>query len=159
MGSGKSTLGKKLARMLQFDFIDTDKMIEESVGKKIPEIFRQEGEPFFRKREHELLQTLSGRANVVVSAGGGMPCFEGNISLMKQLGVIVYLEAAPKLLAQRLAKSGQERPLLKGLSGEGLEATIADMLQQRECFYKQADIIMNACSLTANDVLKAIESL
>lgn len=158
MGSGKSSLGKKLAGALQYDFVDTDKMIAAVAGKSVADIFAQEGEAFFREKERETLAQLAERENVVVSTGGGMACFYDNIALMNRLGVTIYLEAEPKLLARRLEKRKDERPLLRSTAQEDLDKFIAEILQKRESFYRQADLTLPARNLTAQAVLSALKT-
>lgn len=158
MGSGKSSLGKKLAGALQYDFVDTDKMIAAAAGKSVADIFAQEGEAFFREKERETLAQLAERENVVVSTGGGMACFYDNIALMNRLGVTIYLEAEPKLLARRLEKRKDERPLLRSTAQEDLDKFIAEILQKRESFYRQADLTLPARNLTAQAVLSALKT-
>lgn len=158
MGSGKSSLGKKLAGALQYDFVDTDKMIEAAAGKSVADIFAQEGEAYFRERERETLAQLAERENIVVATGGGMACSYDNISSMNRLGVTIYLKAEPKLLAHRLAKYKDKRPLLRATAQENLDKFIAEILQEREPFYRRADLTLPARNLTAQTVLTVINA-
>ena len=89
MGSGKTTLGKKLAKKLGFEFLDTDDFIEDSTNKSIPEIFNELGEDGFRKLEYDVLNALDVN-NCVISVGGGMPCFYNNIDTLNSIGVTCY---------------------------------------------------------------------
>lgn len=138
MGSGKSTLGSRLARMMGYDFVDMDRLIEETAGMTIPEIFREHGEPVFRKWEHDILLELCGRNNVVVSTGGGAPCHGDMIRTMNDNGITVYIKLSPEALKERLMRSKTERPLIKGKSEEQLLEFIKDLLAEREPYYSQA---------------------
>ncbi|MDR0363742.1 MAG: shikimate kinase [Bacteroidales bacterium] len=158
MGSGKSSIGKKLAKLLQYDFIDTDKHIELSAGKSITNIFSQEGELFFREQERELLRKLNEQENIVVSTGGGMPCYKDNVVIMNKMGVTIYLKSTPKLLANRLIKRQNERPILRSVSQKDLDKFIATLLPEREKYYEQADFVLSVYNLTASDILLAINS-
>ena len=95
MGCGKSTLGREMARRLGYEFVDTDNFIEEQQGKKISAIFAEEGEDYFRKLEREAVKSLKGRDNVIVSTGGGLPCFNGNMELMNEMGFTVFIKLDP----------------------------------------------------------------
>src|SRR3982750_1343717 len=91
MGCGKSKLGKQLAKKLNHEFIDFDELIEEQSGKKISEIFKDDGQPAFRNLETEILKRVSALNDIVVSTGGGTPCFNDNMKLMNASGITVYL--------------------------------------------------------------------
>lgn len=140
MGSGKSTAGKKLAAEIGWNFIDMDKKIEERAGKPIPEIFSEHGETYFREVETQILKDLESSENVVISTGGGAPCHSDNMSLMKKAGLTIYLRLTPSQLKSRLTNAKNERPLIKGLSGEDLLGFIEQKLSQREQVYSQAEI-------------------
>jgi shikimate kinase len=147
MGSGKSTVGRKLAASLSWSFVDLDRKIEEKAGKSIASIFSQDGEKIFRETESEVLRNLDIKVNTVVSTGGGTPCHGDNMDYMKGTGLTVYLKMEPAQLAGRLLESSKERPLLKEISDEDLPSFISDKLALREKWYNRADIIfkgMNA---------------
>jgi len=138
MGSGKSTLGRRLASHLDLQFIDMDHYIEERNCKTIPQIFAEEGETEFRKKERRALEELAEFTDIVIATGGGAPCFFDNIDLMNKTGKTIYLNIDPKILADRLLKSKTERPLIKGKSREELIAFIDETLHKRNEFYMQA---------------------
>ena len=116
MGSGKTTLGKKLARVLGYDFVDLDKVIEEESGVSVPDYFSRHGEDAFRQLERDCLRTRLPAGPVVVATGGGAPCYFDNMDWMNEHGVTVYLMLPPGVLASRLNGS-RNRPLISGLSG------------------------------------------
>lgn len=138
MGCGKSTLGRKLSKHLDLQFVDMDHYIEERNYKTIPQIFEEEGEAEFRLKEKKALEELSEFSDIVIATGGGAPCFYDNIELMNQTGKTIYMNISPDILADRLLKSKTERPLIKGKSREELVAFIDETLKKRNEFYKQA---------------------
>lgn len=138
MGSGKSTLGKKLALKLKIPFIDSDVFIERNEGKTISEIFQEKGEEGFRKLETEFIHSLSTTEKYVLSVGGGTPCFNQNMDFLNVLGVTVYINKSPEILAKRLVKGQEKRPLIAGKSEEELIEFIDQNLKTREKFYKKA---------------------
>jgi len=138
MGSGKSTLGRRLAKHLGVQFVDMDHYIEERNCKTIPQIFEEEGEAEFRKKERKALEELSEFTDIVIATGGGAPCFFDNIDLMNRTGKTIYLNIDPTILADRLLHSKTERPLIKGKSRDELVAFIDDTLKKRNEFYMQA---------------------
>lgn len=148
MGSGKTTLGKRLASKLRYQFVDIDKVIEASAGMSIAEYFAKFGEDAFRELETTTLKSLKLPDNTVIATGGGAPCFFDNLEWMNQEGTTVYLSLSPKALAQRLANAIDERPVLKNLKGEELEQFIAERLKAREGFYKRAKLTIKGADQT-----------
>ena len=142
MGSGKSSLGHKLSKQLAIDFIDLDKRIEECEQKSISALFREDGQPYFRKAETEYLRQTKN-ACAVIATGGGAPCFHGNLAWMKQNGLTVYLQVDVATIVNRLQSNGTERPMLGDLEGPALTNYISSLLEERESFYKKADIIFD----------------
>ena len=138
MGSGKSHLGWKLANHLGLQFVDMDNYLEERNCKTIPQIFAEEGEREFRKKERKALEELSEFTDLIIATGGGAPCFFDNMDLMNETGKTIYLNIDPKILADRLMKSKTERPLIKGKSREQLVAFIDETLKKRNEFYSKA---------------------
>ncbi len=149
MGSGKTTIGKKLANYLDFKFIDLDKLIEDKAGMSISEYFSRFGEDAFRVMEGQVLRESVYPENSVIAAGGGTPCFHDNMRWMNENGKVVYLSLPPKALASRLEHSTTERPLIKHLRGDELVSFIAKKLREREPFYNQAKFIAEGTGLTA----------
>lgn len=156
MGSGKSTLGRKLAQVNACHFIDLDKYIEERHCQTVPQIFAKEGEPAFREKERTALLEVSEFSDVVVATGGGAPCFFDNMALMNDTGITIFLDIAPEILARRLKISKTERPLIKGKSPEELERFIAENLAKRRPFYEQACIRIEREDIVPEEILKMI---
>lgn len=157
MGSGKTTLGRPLALRLGYQFLDLDKVIEESEDATVGEIFATRGEEFFRTLERRYLQDIIVHGgNAVVSTGGGTPCFNGNMELMNTNGITVYLKLSPGMLADRLMAAKVCRPLLEGKSPEELLQYIVDTLAMREEHYERANVVV---ANPARDVAKLIDIL
>ena len=154
MGSGKSTVGRMLAGMLDWDFVDSDTEIEARCGADIPWIFDVEGEAGFRRREAAVLSDLAQRSKVVIATGGGAVVTEANRQLMSQAGVVVYLEVSVEQQLKRTG-SGEGRPLLaQGDRG----ATLRQLMAQREPFYRAAaDVIISASGGNARRVARQIQ--
>lgn len=131
MGAGKTSVGRHLAQLLGWEFLDTDHVLEERCGADIPWIFDIEGEAGFRRRETEVLEDLCQRENTVIATGGGIVLSQHNRSLLKTCGTVVYLSATPEQLYARVAHD-THRPLLQV---ENPEAVLAKLLQEREPLY------------------------
>ena len=160
MGAGKTTLGKALARRMNLSFIDTDLYIENRYHKKISEIFASEGEERFRDIERRILLEISEFEEVVVSTGGGLPCFNDNMTTMNDNGITVYLETSEEELAARLKVSKNVRPVLKNRSGSELVDFIKENLHIRRKYYEQAVIRFVAERMnTESDVDILVEKL
>ena len=138
MGAGKTTVGKALAKELGIIFYDLDWYIENRMRKSIAQIFAERGEEGFRKIEYNMLHEVAEFENVIISCGGGTPCFFDNMDYLNQQGDVVYLKATPETLYKHLLMAKIERPLLKGKSAEELIAYITEHLEQREPFYQKA---------------------
>ena len=158
MGSGKSTVGKDLAKSLGLTFIDMDDYIEERNFKSIPQIFADDGEETFRLLEQKALLELSHFEDVVIATGGGAPCFFDNMEVIKSTGKSIYLKASPRIIADRLRHSKTERPLITGKSDEALISFIDETLAKREKWYLQANVVLRFDhDLTPAEVLQAIK--
>lgn len=140
MGSGKTTIGGELAEKLGFKFIDTDIYIEEKYQKTINEIFASLGEQKFREMETETLCEISDLENVVIATGGGAPCFNNNMDLMKEKGTVIFLNPSLDELTYRLNLVKATRPLIKDKSDAEMRGFIEKMLPSRLPFYSQAHI-------------------
>lgn len=153
MGSGKTTLAKKLASKLELPFIDTDDEIVKEVGMSITEYFQLHGEEKFRALEREHLQKIA-QQKAIVSTGGGSPCFFDNMQWMNENGVSVYLQMSPKALFDRLSQSKlHKRPILIGKTEEELFNFISEKLVEREPFYKQAHLIIDQINTPVEDLV------
>lgn len=149
MGSGKTTIGRKLANYLKYEFIDLDKFIEAKAGMSIVDYFAKHGEEEFRKMERDVLQNTLYPENVIIATGGGTPTYDDNMTWMNENGKVAYLSMSPKALASRLENSTTDRPLLKNLKGEQLVQYITTTLAEREPFYNQSKCVISASDLTA----------
>lgn len=156
MGSGKSTLGSRLARKIGFKFIDMDRLIEETADMTIPEIFREHGEEVFRKWEHDILLEICEREKIVVSTGGGAPCHDQMIRIMNQHGTTIYIRLSPESLRDRLIHSKTKRPLIEGKSAPELLTFITGLLASREAYYKQARYIINGVNLSPDKLVELL---
>lgn len=152
MGSGKSTVGRKLASELECDFEDTDNLIVARFGRPIDQVFRIYGEAAFREHEHSMLKGLvpSGR---VLATGGGIVLRPDNWVEMRRLGVVVHLNASVEQLIDRLAKSRRKRPLLQFPDWTDRFRTL---YETRAPLYAQADIIVEADDRSHDQVVQAI---
>lgn len=159
MGSGKSTLGKKLANKLEVPFIDSDSEIEAHFQKSIGELFAEHGESHFREIEREYIEALDLRDDFVLATGGGMPCFGDNMERLNEIGTTFYLERSPKELTHRLANAKTQRPLIAGLNKEELLEYIEKKLQDREEYYKKAQIILSREEQTPDAILSLLHHL
>ncbi len=146
MGCGKSTIARRLAERLGWDFLDLDAETERRGGATVPEVFDSAGEEGFRRLESETLKAVvaeySGR-NLVVAAGGGTPCREENLDVMKEAGMTVYLRMSPAKLLRRLERSRTRRPMLAGIAGDGLKDYVENLLVLREPFYMRANMALD----------------
>ena len=144
MGSGKTTLGRALAKALGLTFIDLDNYIELRRCKSINRIFEESGEDGFRTIERNLLHEVCEFEDVIISAGGGTPCFFDNIDYMNSQGTTIYLQVPNERLLERLKIAKSRRPLLKDKNDEEIKAFIDEQLARREQFYLKADHIFAA---------------
>lgn len=143
MGAGKTTLGKVLAKDLGLPFYDLDWYIESRMMKTVPQLFAERGEEGFRKVEHNMLHEVAEFEDVVISCGGGTPCFYDNMEYMNAQGDTVYLKASPEVLYAHLQTGKVERPLLKNKTREEMQAFIQEQLAEREKYYTKARHIFN----------------
>jgi shikimate kinase len=140
MGSGKSVVGKSLARKLNWPFVDTDGCIEESAGMPISEIFETKGEPFFRSMEKDWVKKTAQLTKHVVSLGGGAVMDEENWETIAESGITITLYYPPEILAKRLYTK-KDRPMISKYEGEERVKRINDLLSIREHVYRRADLV------------------
>ena len=140
MGAGKTTIGRQLAKSLGLPFYDSDKAIEESTGVDIPTIFEFEGEQGFRDREQKMLQQLTELKGIVLATGGGAILREENRKLLKENGIVIYLQCSIDRIMERTRRDTQ-RPLLKTANPK---ERIEELFTEREPLYLNcADIIVD----------------
>jgi shikimate kinase len=156
MGSGKSTIGRHLAEVLGYEFVDTDHFIEIQHDTTVSQIFEQHGESVFRKMEHDALQKLHQHEFSVISTGGGMPCHDNNMDIMLAGGKVVYLKTSPQTLASRILHSRTERPLVKGKTEKELQQYIIEKLTEREPFYNLAHVIVQTENFSMEELLQSL---
>lgn len=133
MGSGKTTVGRQLAKALEMKFIDIDKMISMREKKSIPEIFAENGERYFRDMERRIIEEESHENNIVISTGGGSIVDNENIKNLKKTSFVVYLDTSLECIFHRV-KNGRNRPLLNDV--DDLYSTIKELHGKREWLYK-----------------------
>jgi shikimate kinase len=144
MGAGKTTLGKALAKQMNLSFIDLDSFIEGRYHQTIRRIFEEKGEDSFREIERDLLREVGEFEDVVISTGGGTPCFYGNMAFMNATGTTVYLKLSVDELVKRAETGKDTRPVLKNRSGEELKRFIVTSLSERSRYYEQASLVLPA---------------
>jgi shikimate kinase len=154
MGTGKTVVGRKLARRLGKEFIELDALIEKKAGRSIPDIFRQDGEIFFRELEIATTKEVAGRENAVIACGGGIVLNKINVDRLREKGITVCLTASPEIILRRTSKDNDERPLL-AVSDRARQ--IEELMEFRRPFYERsADIIVDTSSLSIEAVVKRI---
>ncbi|MFO0321777.1 MAG: shikimate kinase [Bacteroidota bacterium] len=144
MGCGKTTQGKKLAKELAYFFIDLDEYIANKFDENITDLFKEYGEEKFRIIETDALkECIKENQKTIIATGGGTPCFNDNLTVMKEAGKIIYLKMTAAELFTRLFKVKDSRPLIKDKEDEEMLTFIENLLQLRENFYNQADVIID----------------
>ncbi|MBR5467500.1 MAG: shikimate kinase [Bacteroidaceae bacterium] len=151
MGAGKTTIGHALAKNLGVQFYDLDWYIEMRFHKTVAQIFEERGEEGFREIERNMLHEVAEFENVIISCGGGTPCFFDNIDYMNSLCDTIYLKASAEVLAAHLKMGKVVRPLILGKSEEELTDYIQGMLDQREPYYMKAKHIINVDLLNSRE--------
>ena len=160
MGAGKTTLGKAFARKLNLPFVDLDWYIEERFHKTVGELFVERGEAGFRELEKNMLHEVGAFEDVVISTGGGAPCFFDNMDFMNRNGKTVFLNVHPDVLFRRLRVAKQQRPILQGKQDDELKEFIIRALEKRTPFYSQAQYVFNADELEdRSQIEKSVEKL
>jgi shikimate kinase len=143
MGAGKTATGKELAKRMNLSFIDLDTYIEARYYKTVSRIFAEKGEDSFRKIESKMLREVSMFENVLISTGGGAPCFYDNMAYMNETGRTVYLKVSPEELVKRLELVKHTRPVLNGRQGDELLTFVSESLEKRIPYYMQAHIVFD----------------
>ncbi len=151
MGAGKSAIGRLLARRLGRCFVETDDMIVAREGRPIPEIFRVEGEERFRQLEAEALDALKLKSGDVIATGGGLPCREGRMEALREVGTVVWLAGDFADLYERARRSA-DRPMLSGRTAEEL----GTLYRTREPYYRRAHIVVDTSGLGPDQVVARV---
>ena len=152
MGTGKSCVGRVVADVLHFTFLDTDRVIEARAGKKISDIFAQDGEPAFRQWERQIVQELASRQKTVIATGGGLPADPANLASLKTHALVVCLWASPETIWEHV-RGHNHRPLLQ--EADPL-AKIRQLLAAREPCYRQADVLVNTDMRSVREVAQHV---
>jgi shikimate kinase len=161
-GSGKSTLGRSVARRLGYAFADLDALITAQEGMSIPEIFGARGEDYFRQAEQTALHGTEPLDRVVIATGGGTPCFFDNMAWMKSHGIAMWLDVSPGTIAGRMnrnAEASRQRPLFAGKSKAEITATLAEMHRKRLPFYQLAQVRVREHEARPAQVVQKIKDL
>ena len=161
MGSGKSVVSKKLADRMEISVVELDEMIEEKCEMTIEELFSNKGELFFRKQEHLLFkELLYNNESLIISTGGGTPCYFNNHELLNSEDVVsIYLRASIDTLYNRLLKGKQKRPLITNLEDDEIKEFIAKHLFDRSFYYNQATFKVNVDDKSIDEIVNEITSL
>lgn len=154
MGAGKTTVGKALARETGMQFYDLDWYIESRMRRTVPQLFAERGEEGFRIVERNMLHEVAEFEDVIISCGGGTPCFFDNIDYMNRQGRVVYLKATPDVLQKHLRMGKTVRPLIKGKSAEELAGFITEQLGKREPFYSKARYTLDVNLMDSYDKIR-----
>ena len=160
MGSGKSSLGKRLANKLKYEFIDLDTELENTRGMTVNEIFNSFGESSFREMESDWIKNFD-KSNCLISLGGGTPCFNDNMSLINKKGLSIYLKVSSNSLTNRLHLSKSARPLIANIKNDKLKLKefIDEMMTEREKFYLKANIHFDGESVNAEKLENMVEMI
>jgi len=158
MGCGKTTVGKKLAASLKWNFIDLDRKIEEKTGLTVGELFTTKGEEHFREIEAATLRELTFDTNCVVAAGGGTPCFKDNMDFMLNNGYTICLKLTPAQLAARLKTVAGSRPLLRNIPESELPDFIEKKLAERSQWYEKSHLVTDGFSADISLIKRQIQS-
>ncbi len=162
MSCGKSTIGKKVATMLNYPFIDLDEYIEKQEKLSITEIFEKKGEIYFRTMESKYLnELLATKEDLVLSLGGGTPCYANNMEAIvnSKNSFSIYLKASIKTLVNRLSKGKEQRPLVASLNDMDLHEFVAKHLFERNLYYLKAKFIVNIDSKAIDEVTKEVTGM
>ncbi len=156
MGCGKTTMGRKLAKTLDYTIVDLDQEIEKITGMPVSVYFAEHGEKAFRDLESATLKTFDYPDDCVIATGGGTPCFFDNMEWMNKHGTTIYIQMPPLALAKRLEHGKAKRPLLKDLDEAGIVGFITQRLIDRDPFYTEAKLIVNGLHLTSELLKQSI---
>ena len=156
MGVGKSTIGKKLAKQLEFEFIDLDDIFEQKYKISIDSFFSKYDEELFRKLEHDMLLETFLKSKTVISTGGGTPCYHNAMEKINSVGYSIYIKMPPAAIVHRLSTAKKKRPLIKGIPKEELLSVIQEKLNNRHPIYKQAQLHVNGIEVDIKELASRI---
>ena len=160
MGTGKSTLGRKIAKRTELPFLDTDKMVEEAEGATVADIITYAGEEYFRQAERRALEQTAEYENAIISTGGGLPVWGDNQAWIAEHGVSVYLKRTPEQILSRLSLHGRyKRPKLRGLSDEEVLQVMHEGIAEREPIYAKADIVIDCSEMNDYEIVDKLVEL
>lgn len=161
MASGKSSIGKKLSKSLETNFIDLDDYIIEKEKMSITTIFKEKGEIYFRKIEHQYLkEILELKGDFILSLGGGTPCYANNMEMINNTDVTsIYLQGSVPTMVERLIRKKAKRPLIASLGDDKIPEFVAKHLFERRAFYEQAKMIIKIDGKKKSDVAKELHTL
>jgi shikimate kinase len=152
MGAGKSTVGRYLAKALNYQFLDTDKLIEKKENRTIEAIFKESGEIYFRNIERDIINQFENKT-CVYSTGGGLPIYNRNIDKLKDIGHVIYLKTSPGELLNNRIKNNSSRPMFQDA------ISFENLLKRREPTYREADFIVATDSKTPEEIASEIRLL
>lgn len=157
-GSGKSSLAKRLSKALGLGYVDTDTLVEQSVGASIADIFYYEGEEYFRRMERGVVDRLVADGyDGIVATGGGLPVWEDNMERLNSIATTIYLRRSPEQILSRLSAYGREkRPMFRGKSDEELLQFMREHIAEREPYYAKANIVVDCNTMSDQDVVQYI---
>lgn len=157
-GSGKSSLAKRLSKALGVGYVDTDTLVEQSVGATVADIFHYEGEEYFRRAERGVLESLVAEGyNGIVATGGGLPTWRDNMERLNGMGTTIYLQRSPEQILSRLSAYGREkRPMFRGKSDEELLQFMRVHIAEREPYYAKANVVVDCNTMSDEAVVNYI---
>ncbi len=158
MGSGKSHWAQRIAEKTNMDWMDLDQQIEKDTSMTIKEIFAANGEEYFRGKEKDALHELSAYDNIIIATGGGTPCFHNNMQWMNEHGITIWIDEPVDVLAERLKKEKEQRPLIKDLSDEDLHEFLSRKLAERSPFYLQAQHHLKGSNISEHSFAEILKS-
>ena len=159
MASGKSNFGRRLAEALDYEFVDLDYLFEERFRISVLDFFDKYDEDAFRIIERSLLAETSNLENIVISTGGGTPCFFDNMDVICRSGISIYLHWSIPALISRLNMVRRKRPLLKNIQPSELLDHVSVHLAQRELYYNRANIIVEGANLNLTLLLEELTKM
>jgi shikimate kinase len=158
-GSGKSLLGKRISKSINLPFIDLDEQIRIQEGMLVSEIFKSKGQDYFRRVEAEVLREQIKKPEFVMATGGGTPVFFGNMELINNTGISVYLDTPISVIAERMGSDEKKaRPLLAEADDTNMETKLLNLLEVRKSFYEQAHFTVKGDTITAFEIIQLVTS-